>query len=50
MSEDKIANAGSRESLVQPSFDQRVWSVVEQIPHGRLATYGQIADLIGAWG
>ena len=50
MSEDKIANADSRESLVQPSFDQRVWSVVEQIPHGRLATYGQIADLIGAWG
>jgi methylated-DNA-protein-cysteine methyltransferase-like protein len=38
------------ESLVQPTFDQRVWSVVEQIPHGRLATYGQIADLIGAWG
>ena len=37
-------------SLVQPTFDQRVWSVVEQIPHGRLATYGQIADLIGAWG
>ena len=36
--------------LVQPTFDQRVWSVVEQIPHGRLATYGQIADLIGAWG
>ena len=34
----------------QPTFDQRVWSVVEQIPHGRLATYGQIADLIGAWG
>ena len=33
-----------------PTFDQRVWSVVEQIPYGRLATYGQIADLIGAWG
>ena len=38
------------QSLVDPTFDQRVWSVVEQIPHGRLATYGQIADLIGAWG
>ena len=32
------------------SFDQRVWRMVEQIPHGRLATYGQIAELIGAWG
>ncbi|MFZ9462870.1 MAG: MGMT family protein, partial [Vulcanococcus sp.] len=32
------------------SFDQRVWRMVEQIPPGRLATYGQIAELIGAWG
>ena len=33
-----------------PSFDQRVYAVVAQIPHGRLATYGQVAELIGAWG
>jgi methylated-DNA-protein-cysteine methyltransferase-like protein len=32
------------------SFDQRVWRLVEQIPRGQLATYGQIAELIGAWG
>ena len=32
------------------SFDQRVWHEVARIPHGRLATYGQIADLIGAYG
>ena len=31
-------------------FDQRVWQQVAQIPPGRLATYGQIADLIGAFG
>ena len=31
-------------------FDQRVWEAVAQVPHGRLATYGQIAELIGAWG
>ena len=31
-------------------FDQRVWGMVSRIPHGRLATYGQIADLIGAYG
>jgi methylated-DNA-protein-cysteine methyltransferase-like protein len=31
-------------------FDQRVWRMVAQIPPGRLATYGQIAELIGAWG
>ena len=38
------------ESLVHPTFDQSVWLFIEQIPHGRLATYVQIADLIGAWG
>ena len=33
-----------------PTFDQRVWREVARIPPGRLATYGQIADLIGAYG
>ena len=32
------------------SFDARVCHAVSLIPHGRLATYGQVADLIGAWG
>lgn len=32
------------------SFDQRVYAAVAQIPHGHLATYGQIAELIGAYG
>jgi len=31
-------------------FDRRVWAAVALIPPGRLATYGQIAELIGAWG
>jgi methylated-DNA-protein-cysteine methyltransferase-like protein len=35
---------------VEPSFDQRVWAAVSQIPPGQLATYGQIAELIGAYG
>ncbi len=35
---------------MEPSFDQRVWSVVSQIPPGQLATYGQVAELIGAYG
>ena len=35
----------------QPStFDQLVYATVARIPHGRLATYGQVAELIGAWG
>ena len=32
------------------TFDQRVWSLVARIPYGRLATYGQIAELMGAFG
>ena len=32
------------------SFDQRVHTAVALIPWGRLATYGQIAELIGAYG
>jgi methylated-DNA-protein-cysteine methyltransferase-like protein len=33
-----------------PSFDQRVYAAVALVPRGRLATYGQIAELIGAYG
>ena len=31
-------------------FDSSVLDAVSRIPRGRLATYGQIADLIGAYG
>ncbi len=31
-------------------FDQRVYAMVALIPAGQLATYGQVAELIGAWG
>ena len=31
-------------------LDQQVYAVVAQVPPGRLATYGQIAELIGAYG
>jgi methylated-DNA-protein-cysteine methyltransferase-like protein len=35
---------------MEPGFDARVRAMVARIPPGRLATYGQIAELIGAWG
>jgi methylated-DNA-protein-cysteine methyltransferase-like protein len=35
---------------VEPTFDERVQQVVAQIPPGQLATYGQIAEFIGAYG
>jgi methylated-DNA-protein-cysteine methyltransferase-like protein len=31
-------------------FDRRVYTMVAHIPPGQLATYGQVAELIGAWG
>lgn len=31
-------------------FDERVWHAVSLIPPGHLATYGQVADWLGAWG
>lgn len=30
-----------------PNRNERVWRVVREIPAGRIATYGQIADLAG---
>lgn len=31
----------------ESTFEQRVWQVVSSIPPGRVATYGQIAELTG---
>ena len=31
----------------EATFEQRVWQVVSSIPPGRVATYGQIAELAG---
>ncbi len=38
------------EPMKETSFDQRVYQQVARIPFGQLATYGQIAELMGAWG
>lgn len=46
-SADGASRAEPRPAL---SFDQRVYAAVACIPAARLATYGQIAELIGAWG
>ena len=33
-----------------PSRDQQIYALVRQIPPGKVATYGQIADLLGFYG
>lgn len=32
---------------MEPSFFERVWLVVKQIPRGKVASYGQIAAMLG---
>lgn len=34
----------------EPSKQQKIWLTVQQIPVGKVATYGQIADLAGLKG
>ena len=36
--------------MKETSFDQRVYQQIARIPYGQLATYGQIAELMGEWG
>lgn len=33
--------------MTEPSPDERIWQVVASIPCGRVATYGQVAELAG---
>ncbi len=40
----RIENRG----IVMGAFSERVFAVVRQIPRGKVATYGQIARIIGA--
>jgi methylated-DNA-[protein]-cysteine S-methyltransferase len=48
--------AGTRTSFDLPlamhgnAFEQRVWTALRQIPYGETASYGQIAEQIGAPG
>jgi methylated-DNA-protein-cysteine methyltransferase-like protein len=37
-------------AVTERPFDCRVYAMVGRIPHGQLATYGQVAELIGAYG
>ncbi len=42
-----LTPAGHEEVRVEPSFFDRVYAVVRQIPRGQVASYGQIAALLG---
>ncbi|CAM2007802.1 methylated-DNA--[protein]-cysteine S-methyltransferase [Acanthopleuribacter pedis] len=34
--------------MAENSWNERVWQMVAKIPHGRVASYGQIARMLGA--
>jgi methylated-DNA-protein-cysteine methyltransferase-like protein len=42
--------AGAAGGASSGLWDQRVWQLVARIPTAQLATYGQVAELLGAWG
>lgn len=44
----KRASSANDNSLPQPTLYMRIYAAVRQIPAGRVASYGQIAKLIGA--
>lgn len=31
----------------EPSYQEKIWQVVSMIPQGKVATYGQVAELAG---
>ena len=39
-----------RLAVAGTSFQQRVWAELRKIPHGRTATYGEIAETLGSRG
>ncbi len=46
MPKPKSPATGS-ERVLRPGFQERVFDVVRQIPEGKVASYGQIATLLG---
>ena len=48
MAEDRRIGSSERSKVtMHPSFFDRVYAVVRQIPRGKVASYGQIAALLG---
>jgi methylated-DNA-protein-cysteine methyltransferase related protein len=49
LSESKQSIAKTQSTTQQPLYDA-IHSVVKQIPEGQVATYGQIAEMLGLFG
>ncbi len=44
-----VSTGEPNEMTVKKSFDLRVYKAVSHIPFGQVTTYGQIAELVGAY-
>ncbi|HYE66232.1 MAG TPA: MGMT family protein [Pyrinomonadaceae bacterium] len=42
-----LVPTAERDLLENESYRERVYEIVRRIPHGRVMTYGQIADILG---
>ena len=47
MAPKRMPASSTSESAEPSDFFQRVWAVVEEIPYGRVTTYGDIAECLG---
>ena len=46
-SKKSLVSTAERDLLENESYRERVYEIVRRIPHGRVMTYGQIADILG---
>lgn len=47
---DAVSGHSPGAGLVSGDSYARIYAVVRRIPRGRIATYGQVAELAGLWG
>lgn len=47
MARERMPASSTSKSAEPSDFFQRVWAVVEEIPYGRVTTYGDIAEHLG---
>jgi methylated-DNA-protein-cysteine methyltransferase related protein len=50
LSESKTESTSKTQSTTQQPLYDAIYSLVKQIPEGQVATYGQIAEMLGLYG
>jgi methylated-DNA-protein-cysteine methyltransferase related protein len=50
LSESKTQATSNTQATTQPPLYDAIYGLVKQIPEGQVATYGQIAEMLGLYG